>query len=185
MTDIIKIFKCLSDKSRLNIVESLINGPKYVEILSESLNLSASTVSFHLKKLEECSLVTSKREQYYTIYTINDNILKESLFDLINSGEKNDLEEAENAYKQKIIDSFFKFGKLINIPVQQKKKRIILEEISKLFKKGRKYTEREVNLIIADINDDFCTIRRDMVAEKILIREEGIGKGKTIYYLNK
>ena len=28
---------------------------------------------------------------------------------------------------------------------------------------------REVNIIIADFHDDFCTIRRDMISEKILI----------------
>ncbi len=39
--------------------------------------------------------------------------------------------------------------------------------------KGKKYTEKEVNLIIVDFNDDFCTIRRDMVAEGILERKDG------------
>ena len=33
------------------------------------------------------------------------------------------------------------------------------------FEPGKKYSEREVNLIIADFHDDFCTIRRDMIAE--------------------
>ncbi|WP_242946479.1 DUF2087 domain-containing protein [Butyrivibrio hungatei] len=37
----------------------------------------------------------------------------------------------------------------------------------------KKYTEKEVNLIIADFHDDFCTIRRDMVAEGILERKDG------------
>ena len=37
--------------------------------------------------------------------------------------------------------------------------------------KGKVYTEREVNIIIADFHDDFCTIRRDMISEKMLDRE--------------
>lgn len=73
-----------------------------------------------------------------------------------------------------MIDSFFEYGKLKSIPSQRKKERIILEEISKAFKKGQSYSEREVNLIIADYHDDFCTIRRDMIAEKILERNDGI-----------
>jgi len=32
------------------------------------------------------------------------------------------------------------------------------------------YSEREVNMIIADFHDDFCTIRRDMVGERLLGR---------------
>lgn len=52
------------------------------------------------------------------------------------------------------------------------KKRIILELIAEKFEPGRHYTEREVNIIIADFNDDFCTLRRDMISEGILKREK-------------
>ena len=31
-----------------------------------------------------------------------------------------------------------------------------------------------MNLIIADFHDDFCTIRRDMVSERLLGRESGV-----------
>ena len=50
----------------------------------------------------------------------------------------------------------------------------MLNEIAKAFEPGREYTEREVNLIIADFHDDFCTIRREMVCEGILTRENSI-----------
>ena len=40
----------------------------------------------------------------------------------------------------------------------------------KAFEKNRVYTEREVNLIIADYFDDFCTIRRDMISEGLMER---------------
>jgi len=72
-----------------------------------------------------------------------------------------------------VIASFFEYGKLKSIPTQRKKERIILEEIAKAFEPGRTYTEREVNIIIADFHDDFCTIRRDMIGEKIMARENG------------
>lgn len=62
------------------------------------------------------------------------------------------------------------------IPAQRKKQRIILEEIVKAFEPDREYTEKEVNLIIADYFDDFCTIRRDCIAEKLMTRENGIYK---------
>lgn len=55
---------------------------------------------------------------------------------------------------------------------QQKKERIVLEVIAQAFEFDRIYSEREVNIIIADFYDDFCTIRRDMVAEQLLGRNE-------------
>lgn len=42
------------------------------------------------------------------------------------------------------------------------------EEIARAFEANRDYTEREVNIIIADYHDDFCTIRRDMIFEGFL-----------------
>ena len=51
-----------------------------------------------------------------------------------------------------------------------------LEEIAKSFEKGWEYTEREVNIIIAYFNDDFCTIRCDMISEGIITRENMIYK---------
>lgn len=174
----IKIFKALADKSRLLIITNLIKEPMYVELLAERLDLSPSTVSFHLKKLEECGIVNSTKEQYYVMYHINDEILSQSIIKLISLGEpeKNIQQKREMEYRQNVIKTFFEYGKLKSIPVQQKKRKIVLEQIAKAFQGGRTYTEREVNIIIADFHDDFCTIRREMVGFNVLERENGIYK---------
>ena len=67
MYDALPIFKCLSDATRLEIIRALADGPKYVELLSERLQRSPSTISFHLKKLEEIGLAEAHKEQYYTV----------------------------------------------------------------------------------------------------------------------
>lgn len=81
-------------------------------------------------------------------------------------------EEREEKYRKKVLDSFFEYGKWKAIPVQRKKEKIVLEEIAKAFELEKEYTEREVNIIIADFYDDFCTIRRDMISERILTRKK-------------
>lgn len=174
------IFKCLSDSSRLKIINSLMIEPMYVELLAERVGLSTSTVSFHLKKLEDANIVSSKKEQYYTIYTLNEEILSMNLKDLIVDSRKEEeiLNEREEKYKKKIIDSFFKYDKLIEIPVQKKKRQIVLEKIVEAFEKDREYTEKEINLIIADFHDDFCTIRRDLIGFGLMERNNGIYKRK-------
>ena len=48
--DAIKLFKCLADKSRLQILKSLFLEDMYVERLAERLNLTPATISFHLRK---------------------------------------------------------------------------------------------------------------------------------------
>lgn len=174
----LEIFKCLSDKSRLRIINDLMIEPMYVELLSERLGLSTSTISFHLKKLMDANIVTSKKEQYYTIYSLNEDILKLKLEDLIrdNTNEEELLNQREEKYRTRVIESFFKYDKLKSIPVQNKKKQIVLEKIVEVFQIDRVYTEKEVNLLIADIHDDFCTIRRDLIGFNLMERKDGLYK---------
>lgn len=146
----------------------------YVELLAERLGLTPSTISFHLKKLEDAGLVSSKKEQYYQIFELNQSILDAKLSEVILSNEREESEEEkrEEEYRNKVIQSFFEYGKLKTIPVQQKKALIVYEEIGKVFEENHKYTEREVNIILADFNDDFCTLRKNMVATGILGRDQ-------------
>lgn len=175
---VIQLFKCLSDRSRLQILKNLAIEPMYVELLAERLELTPSTVSFHLKKLMDAGLVSSTKEQYYVVYEINKDQLLLPIIELIKA-EPTDVDnqsQREELYREKILKSFFTMGKLRNIPVQKKKRRIILEEIAKDFEIGKEYAEKEVNIIIAEYHDDFCTIRREMVDERILERNNGIYK---------
>ena len=172
----LELFKCLSDKSRLKIINSLMLEPMYVELLSERLGIATSTVSFHLKKLMEAGIVSSKKEQYYTVYALNEEIFSLTLGALVKDDRREDdlHREREESYRQKVIDSFFKYNKLKEIPVQKKKKQIILEEIVRAFEVGKEYTEREVNIVIADFHDDFCTLRRDLVGFGLMDRKDSI-----------
>nr|MCR4869812.1 DUF2087 domain-containing protein [Atopobiaceae bacterium] len=58
-------------------------------------------------------------------------------------------------------------------PAQRKKRLIVLERLAEEFEPGRDYSEREVNLAIANFHDDFCTLRRDLVDECFMRREDG------------
>ena len=174
-TKAILLFKCLADKSRLQILKSLAIEDMYVERLAERLGITAPTVSFHLKKLADAGAVTSYKSQYYMMYSLNKEIFETSILEIIREkSDEADLQAQRDAgYRQKVIDAFFEYGKLKAIPSQRKKERIVLEVIADAFEYDRIYSEREVNIIIADFHDDFCTIRRDMVAENLLDRDSG------------
>lgn len=105
-----------------------------------------------------------------------------SILDILEeqSDEADLQQQRDNEYRQKVIDNFFEYGKLKSIPAQQKKERIVLEVIVQSFEYDRIYSEREVNIIIADYYDDFCTIRRDMIGERLLERNtNGYWRAKT------
>lgn len=169
----IALFKCLADKSRLLILKSLMNEDLYVELLAERLGLTAATVSFHLKKLSDAGAVSSYKSQYYTMYTLNRSVFDISLLEILKeeSDEAQIQKQREAEYRQKVLDAFFEYGRLTTIPAQRKKKRIILEEIVKDVLPDRRYSEQEINQIILRYHDDFCTLRRDMISEKLLDRD--------------
>lgn len=171
-----KIFKVLSDKSRLRILATLLKEPMYVELLAERLNLHPSTVSFHLKKLEQAGMVSSTKEQYYVTYSINKRMLNINVMQVLSSMRTSSQteEEREQEYNQKILSNFFKDGILQSIPVQLKKRKIILDRIAQSFDDDRSYTEKEVNHIISDFHPDFCTIRREFILNKMFKRDNGI-----------
>ncbi len=170
------LFKALSDRSRLLILNALRAKPMYVEELSETIQLSPSTISFHLKKMEEVGIVSSSKDQYYTIYRLDTLLFSQTLESLIRFEQQinTNQKEQEEQYRKKVLHTFFKYEKVVKMPVGRKKRRVILDEIAKHFEGDKKYPEREVNLIISDFHDDYCFIRRAMIEEKILARENGI-----------
>ena len=171
--DVLALMKCLSDRSRLRIVRSLARGDAYGELLAERLGITPATVSFHLKKLEEAGAVSSRREQYYTMYSLKRELFRPALLDILCADEPEDSEEArrEEAYRQKVLRTFFEYGRLKAFPAQRKKLVICIEEIAKAFELGREYPERELNEIIERYHEDYCGIRREMLAEGIMSRE--------------
>ncbi len=177
----ISIIKSLADTSRLRVLKALMDKPRYVEELAHRLNLAASTVSFHLKKLEAAGLVNQSKEQYYIIYKINNEIFDTSLRELIDCDdiEKFTQEDRIEKYRQKVLKTFFKKNKLVQLPVQRKKRMIVLDEFAKKFKSGKTYTEENVNEIITEAYGDYCTIRRLLIEEGIMNRD------KQHYWLRK
>ena len=175
-TDVIKLFKCLADKSRLQILKSLMKEDMYVERLAERLGLTPATISFHLKKLEDAKAVTSYKEQYYTMYTICKEVFMAKIIDIIGeeAEEIDEQTQREEEYRKKVLKAFFEYGKLKSIPAQRKKKKICLEEIAKAFEVGRGYEEKEVNEIIMEFHEDYCAIRRGMIEEGIMERENTV-----------
>ena len=172
-TDAVSLFKCLADRSRLQILRSLAEEDMYVERLAERLSLTPATVSFHLKKLEAVGAVRSRREQYYTVYSLCRGLFETKILDVLTeeSDEAAEQRARDEAYRKKIVDTFFRQGRLLAIPAQRKKARVCMEELARDFQPGKLYDEREVNEIILRRFDDYCSIRRRMLEEGLMRRE--------------
>ncbi|MBQ4353734.1 MAG: metalloregulator ArsR/SmtB family transcription factor [Clostridia bacterium] len=169
--DAVTIFKALGDQSRLSIVRMLLEGESYVELIASRLELTSATVSHHLKKLESAGLVECRRTQFYMIYSLRREILTESLESLIGTLP---VPDDDTKYKQAVIDTFFVYGRLTALPAQRKKREVVLKYILEPLQEnghGKAYTEKEINEHILRYHDDYCTIRREMIAFGLVKRE--------------
>jgi hypothetical protein len=77
--------------------------------------------------------------------------------------QRYEITEAEN---QKILSHVFYSLEPLKLKVfssKEKKKIVILRRIAEQFEKNKQYTEKEVNSILVDIFEDYCTIRRYLI----------------------
>ena len=102
---------------------------------------------------------------------LNGSVNGSTLGDVKTAAKDEKLIDAEEKYKKEVLSHFFKYGKLIQIPTQRKKRDIVLLEIAKEFEADREYGEVEVNEIIHQFHQDHCTIRREMIACGIMTRD--------------
>lgn len=170
MKEKLELLKLLADETRLEILNILLKEDSYVEKISCELSLTPATICYHLKKMESAGVVNCSRSQFYIIYSLNREIFDKPLFELIKKDDE--VIDTEEKYKKEVISHFFKYGRLIQIPTQRKKREIVLKEIAKQFENGKKYDEKLVNEIIHQFHDDHCTIRREMIAFGIMAREK-------------
>lgn len=66
-----KVFKAFCDVNRLQILELLRTGEKCACVILENLNISQSTLSYHMKILCESGIVVGRNEGKWTHYSID------------------------------------------------------------------------------------------------------------------
>ena len=74
-----KLFRGLSDPSRLGILETLRGGPLCVGDIVEHTGLGQSNVSNHLACLLDCGLVLRRQRGRYAFYELSDTRVGELL----------------------------------------------------------------------------------------------------------
>jgi excisionase family DNA binding protein len=83
--------------------------------------------------------------------------------------------------RAKVEKTFFKNGRLVEIPAQRKKRVYILERLLGEFDPVKVYPESEVNEILRRFHDDVCTLRREFIMEKMMVRSGGKYKRAQFY----
>lgn len=84
MSKAVKLFKALSDETRVDIIRHLLNSGKELSCqqLLDKFPLSQPTLSHHFNKLIDANILNERKEGVSHIYSINHQRLKEIGIDI-------------------------------------------------------------------------------------------------------
>jgi len=134
------------------------------------LGVAASTIRNHRYKLRE-------KEKQAKIFLAMMDLLSKNTNKKINKLDKevicdphktattlDDRYNITDKEKSDAIKAYMDENKALkNYPAKEKKKIIVLEEIAKNFAKGKIYSEKEINIILSSVYEDYATIRRALI----------------------
>jgi hypothetical protein len=73
--------------------------------------------------------------------------------------------------RNRVLETFMRDGRIVQIPRQSSKRRVILDVLAQEFEPGVRYSEREVNEILARFHADTAALRRYLVDEEFMERD--------------
>ena len=172
--ELLAFFKALSDATRLKLIGLLAQKESSVEELAATLGVNPSTVSHHLSKLGEIGLVSARAEGYYNIYSLRTEVLQEMAQRMLSENTLPDVAKDldREAYDRKVLKDYLaQDGTISQLPTNHRKLDVILRYLAEKFTFDRKYSEKEVNEIIAAFNEDISGLRRDLISIGYMDRE--------------
>lgn len=176
--ELLTFFKALADENRLKIIGVLAQKPSSVEDIAALIGVSMSTTSHHLTRLAKAGLVSARTDGHYYIYSLHTDTLKEMSQRLLHDDQIRQLSQpvSEDVFDQKVLSNFLDAdGRIKAFPAQDKKLRAILRHVVKTFEPGQRYSEKQVNEILAQFNEDTAFLRRSLIDYKFMEREGGGG----------
>lgn len=177
-TQLLEFFKALADANRLKIVGLLAQQPHTVEELAALLNLGASTTSHHLARLAQAGLVSARAEGHYYYYSLQTEALQSMAQTILSKENLPRLSQDvdADAFERKVLQSFTNpDGSIKAFPTQEKKFLVLLRYLLNAFEPGVRYTEKQVNEILARYNEDTALLRRSFIEFHMMQREGGGG----------
>ena len=80
----------------------------------------------------------------------------------------------DDVFEAKVLRSFFRDGRLVSIPAQDRKKLVVLRQVrERCFPDDRSYPEKEVNQRLALLHPDVAALRRYLVDFRLMTRASG------------
>ncbi|MEM9773491.1 MAG: metalloregulator ArsR/SmtB family transcription factor, partial [Chloroflexota bacterium] len=170
-SEVMRITNALSDEVRLQILEMLSAfGRMRSQEIIDQLDVSQPTVSRQLKQLKNAGFIIEARDGDATkIFKLNRKRLGEITFMLETLLSRSNARMVLNDPRLDQPAELRKFlnedGVIYRYPNKQSAQQLVIEFLSHVFEKGKKYSEKEVNELLNKWHTykDPARLRRDLV----------------------
>jgi hypothetical protein len=157
--DAAAIVGLLAEPERLRVLAALVLGARTPADIGGATGLDARAVGRGLQKLRAAGL-------------IDDDGVRVELFKEAARAAAPASEDVGD-----VVGRFIKDGRLVSLPAQESKRRLVLEYVAQTFEPGRRYPEREVDAVLRAWTEggttDHAALRRYLVDHQLLAREGG------------
>jgi hypothetical protein len=165
----------LAEPQRMQVFAALVLGAGTADRVREVTGLDGRTVATALRKLESGGLVEEAEDKGYRPVT---DVFREAARSAAPPVERHGYADER---VETVVRTFVRDGRLIGVPAQLGRRRVLLEHVVQSFEPGRDYAEKEVNAVLqawaAGGPVDHVSLRRYLVDEGLLTRG-GAGSNK-------
>jgi hypothetical protein len=159
----------LADPARLKVVAALALGAGTIEEVATASGLPLKDVVLAARRLARAGLV--RRDGHaLELRTEQFGAAARAAAEQAPPPEPLSDDPAEDA----VLSAFLRGGRLVAVPAQQSKRRLVLDHLVRVFEPGVRYPEREVNALLRAWHPDVAALRRYLVDEGLLTREAGV-----------
>jgi hypothetical protein len=167
-----EILRALADPQRLAIAGMLAAGDRSAEQLAAAAGITTARAHKHLNRLTAAGVVRVNDDRL--TYRLDAETLRWAAEQVGPPREAGLALGAATDDEEAVLRTFFRNGRLTEIPARESKRRIVLERIALEFEPGERYEEAHVNAIVGRFFHDHASMRRYLVDEGFLDREAGV-----------
>ena len=163
---LLEFFKALGQKERLIIMGLLTQQRMTVPELAAASGLKEMSLLRHLSLLEYSGLVAGDETHYWADIAYLEQLNRDLWSTMTANQPKKEGDEA-------ILARFVRDGRLVKFPTKESHRLLMLNWVLTRIDPEKIYSEGEISDLLAEINEDYASLRRYLVDYGLMMREGG------------
>jgi len=171
--DAASVLALLVAGDRLPVVAALVLGVQTLGDISERTHLPARDVLRVLTRLESAGLASADGAHWTLHVDVLRDVVTGHQWSPAQHAASDEIAAASPA-RAAVLRAFFRDGRLVRLPAGRTKRLVVLDKLAHDFEPGVRYPEVEVNDKLTAYHPDYAALRRYLVEEDFLARENGV-----------